>query len=129
MFSGVFMLFWFIIGCATELRILTDQPGCEDVDFNEPTEELIQYLVSDVGVEVSHTNTETYCDAVFEPEFISDGNVIEVYEYWSTPEDTSCTTCFSPRIVIQDPPPGVYEVRWYIGDDAIPFDIVEIGVD
>ena len=78
-------------------------------------------------VTVVHDGVFKPSDSVFDPEYSSDGKVIQIFEYWQEGEGEDF--CFQAKIVINDPPSGKYEVHWYIGNAGSPAEIVEFTVN
>jgi hypothetical protein len=118
-----------LTACAADRVVMTvSQPGCADYDFENPPDESLEVADDSTDLSVAHVGVVGSCDAVFEPDVSSDGDTIEVREYWIGDDpDSTCTVCWSPTVTLQDPPRGRYNFRWYVGDT--PFDTLSVEVD
>ncbi|MFT5680730.1 MAG: hypothetical protein ACI8RZ_001636 [Myxococcota bacterium] len=122
------MILLAMLGCGSQLYVDHDQVGCVDYDFDNPGEEAIEIVQDGADLIISHTNLVQTCDAVFEPVLSSDGSTLEIREYWGE-GSSDCEACLTPRVIISDAPGRKIEVRWYIGDDDIPLDVIEVKAE
>ena len=120
------LVLWMALGCSAPLYIDYSQLGCDEYDFEDPSQSQLTTTQSGADVLVSRINVVAGCDALFAPELSSDGSSIAVREYWSQ-SSADCETCFSPTITIEDAPSRAIEVRWYLEDAADPFGTVQIN--
>ena len=120
-------------GCGTyDLNVNTFAEGCEEFDFENPSEEGLELQSSDGAIpafSVVHTGVEGACDAEFAPETMVEGREISVREFWVEGDVEACTICWSVGIEIKDPPQGEFEVVWYLGDSAESYGQVTFEVD
>lgn len=124
---GIAFLLW--TACtADRVVVAVSQPGCEDYDFENPPTEALERVDDGPDLSVRHVGVIASCDAVFEPDVNSEGDTIEVHEYWIGDDpDSTCTVCWSPTVTLQDAPKGRYDFRWYEGDT--PFDTLSVTID
>ena len=111
------VLFLPLLACADPLLIGYEANTCADPDA---TEELTYEVVNGVPV-VAHQGALAACGASFEPYVTTEGGVVEVREVW-TGGQGDCTACMTPQISLPEAQKGRWTVRWYEGDDLIPFD-------
>ena len=118
-----------LFGCS-EVRIVVghETNGCADYDPDNPPDEQLVVQEADLSMLVYRDGVEETCDSLFEPDLELEDNRVLVREFW-TEGVADCSVCFNPTIIIKDPDPGTYEVEWYLGDNAVPFDNVEFEVD
>lgn len=133
MFLAALVLFSGLLGCSSELGFTSEQPGCVDVDLNDPAPPELKISQQNLSVVIRRTNVFKSCDAVFDPELSVDGNVVTIREYWvgggDTASEDGCDTCWSPTVTMSDPPSRKLEYRWYLEGADVPFDTVEFKVD
>jgi len=103
--------------------------GCTDYDPANPPEQVLDFEMEDLLVEIFRDGVIESCDVDFDPVIDLNHGVITVHEYWTETEAPGCTTCFVAKVLLKDPDPGDYDVEWYLGDDVIPFDNVQFEVD
>lgn len=106
-----------LLACADPLLVGYEAPRCASPD----AEEALTYEVVDGIPVVAHEGVITACDAHFEPYVETAKGVVEVREIWTGGQD-ACTECRSPRVLLPEAQRGRWTVRWYEGNDIIPYD-------
>ena len=120
-----------MLGCTTPLSFSSDQPGCNDYDFNDPPESAMEVSQQNLSLHVRRTNVIEACDALFRPEVTTEGTLVIIREFWARGGDTgedSCETCMVPTLTFTDPPSRNFEFRWYLENADVPFSNAEFKV-
>jgi len=125
----MFIALLLIVGCGSEIAIQVETAECTDYDFDAPETESMEVTSVDGDWMVSHKGVFQGCADLFDPDIAGKGKVITVREFWEARTDDDCTLCFAPTIVLEQPPPGSYEVGWYDGDSSSPLDVVSFEVE
>ncbi len=121
------MLPFLLLACVGNPVITTSTTGCTNYDFDDPKPSAIEASVKDGVADVyrSYVERENLDDA-FDPEIVTDGAVIEVFEAWTAGSDGNAN-CLDPHISIEDFGAPI-EVRWYTPDDQnVPLDTVTVS--
>lgn len=113
--------------CASPLNTSTDWIGCENYDFDDPADPMLQAEAIDGEVIVSLTNVIQPADSDFEPEITGDGKKVEIREAW-TGGDAEDDFCFTPRVFLEGAR-GKLQVYWFRPGEDIAFDNLEVEVD
>ena len=125
----MFLALLILVGCSAEISILVETAVCTDYDFDDPDAEGIEVTNVEGDWHVSHKGVFHGCADVFDPDIEGRGKVVSVREYWEERTEDDCTVCFAPTVVLEQLPPGNYEVGWYVGEDATAVEVVTIEVE
>lgn len=121
----ILLLLW---SCApTELEFSTEVLGCENFDFSaEENGESQLKIETDKGLDLLVSRTFVYqnADAIFSPTYEIDDYKVYIREFWET-EDDSFQVCFQPIVRVLNSADLSLEFWWYIGNEAISFDLVQ----
>lgn len=113
------MLALLLLACTQEILITPSQSGCTDFDYSHPADPDVSYTLDVDGAVVTRTNILLpESGLTFTPELTGDGGVLAVRERWSDPASED-QFCYVASLLLQDFGHEV-EVRWYVGDEAIP---------
>jgi hypothetical protein len=125
----MFLALLLLAACGSEISITVETAECTDYDFDDPQEDLIESVELDGDWYISHKGVFQGCVDLFTPEVAGKGRTITVREYWEPRTLDDCTLCFAPTIIVEQPPPGSYEVSWYLEDEEEPIDVVVFEVE
>jgi hypothetical protein len=125
----MYLAFLVLLSCGTEISIQVETAECTDYDFDDPEAESFEVTEVDGDWHVSHKGVFEGCADVFDPEISGKGRAITVREYWEARTEDDCTICYAPTIVLEQPPPGNYEVGWYEGEGASALEVIEFEVE
>ena len=101
-----------LMACTQDIQLTYYTDSCYDWDFNLTNPEL---RIDEDGADVVlvRMGVENDCNASFQPIIQANGWTIQIYEDWVISEDSDCTMCFAPTVVLKDPPSGDYIVQWF----------------
>jgi hypothetical protein len=101
-----------LAGCTHDIQLTYYTDTCYDWDLNSPEPEL-RIQMDGANVILTRMGVEEDCSATFQPEIQAAGWRIQIYENWDVPEDSDCTLCFAPTVVMESPPAGEYTIQWF----------------
>ena len=122
------MYFLFLLNCAPlQLEYSTETNGCSNWDPNIETVPKLELFYDNEDLIVQRTGVFQHCDATFNPVIEQiDGYKLSIREYWSTVDETqACNSCFSPAVRFTNLGNRSLEFWWYVGDEAISFDVID----
>ncbi len=125
----MFLALLFLVACGSEVAIVVETAECTDYDFDSPEADSIEVTVVGDDWHVSHKGVFQGCADMFDPDIAGKGRVITVREFWDPRTEDDCTVCYAPTIILESPPPGSYEVGWYVGESASAVDVVSFEVE
>lgn len=121
------ILGFILIGCTDynlETQSITEI--CDDsIDQNES---ILRWSFDDSDILVQRTSVFKSSDAIFTPEVSIEEDQIYIREFWDTAEAEE-EGCFVPTLKILNPQFDNVEVWWFLADEQISIDIVEIEID
>jgi hypothetical protein len=116
---------WMMAGCA-QLQVESSVSACANYDFDDPAESKLESSVSGDVAQVWRSGVlRGNTDDAFSPTIEPDGDTISVREAWTEGTDGQ-EYCMEPRITITGLGSTV-KVQWYTGQNAVPFDSVEVS--
>ncbi len=118
-----------LLACVGNPVLTPVTEGCQNVDPDDPqASKIVSSSKNGVGDVYRSYIDRANLDDVFEPEIVTDGDVIEVHEAWLEGTDGN-ETCLEAHLVIEEFGAPV-EVRWYApDDDNVPVDTVTVSPD
>ncbi len=118
-----------LLGCGSEISIMVQTAECTDYDFDDPQAESFELTSLDGDWHISHKGVFHGCADLFDPEVTGKGRRVTVREYWEARTEDDCTICYAPTIVLEQLPPGSYEVEWFVGDEDEATEVVSFDVE
>lgn len=119
------MLSLFLLACSQELSMTPSQGGCTDFSYENPTPPALSWVPYADGATVTRSNILLdQSGLTFSPEVSVDHGVLVLREWWTEPE-TDDQFCYTASVYVEDFT-GQIELRWYVGDDELPFETLLI---
>jgi len=117
-----------LLNCAPlEIEYTSETNGCTNWDPNLETVPKLDIYFEEDDLIVQRTGVFKHCDTTFTPVIEQlDGYKLSIREYWTVTDDTeSCSSCFSPAVRFANLANRKLEFWWYVGDEAISFDVID----
>lgn len=121
-------LLFILFACGpVPLEYSTEEQGCQNWDPNADAESSLNIYFEGEELVIQRTGVLQHCEAQFSPIIEQqDSYKLSIREYWTTSDATvDCETCFSPSVRLTSYPNRDLEFWWYIGDNAISFDVID----
>jgi hypothetical protein len=117
-------MIWLFMACGPiSLEFLFENNGCENLDFDNPSDSEIILKEEDDDLLVQRTMVFKSANAEFSPTYSSNDNEIYIREYWDGEEGTDF--CWTPTVRIINPPTVDLEFWWYIEENDIAENVVQ----
>jgi len=117
-----------LLACGTPtIEYTASVEGCRDWNPTETTTPYLDIYEDNGDLVVERWGVIQSCDAAFTPVIEPiNGYKISIREYWDA-SDTSpdCETCLAPTIRFSQYPSRTLEFWWYLGNEAISFDVID----
>ncbi len=116
--------------CAPKtLDFEVEQAGCENLDASAWPESTLEQTQDGADLIFYRDWVEQPSSAIFAPEFEQNGGDVTIREYWQDDGTESLTTCFRPTVVLKSPEKSKFVLFWYVGDESVPFDNIQVEID
>ena len=112
------MVFLLLGACGADVQVGYETAPCEDWNF-ETSESVVEVEQVDAGYQIARLGVTKGCDARFVPEFDANGYMLVIYEFWENAASDDCEACWSPTVILYDPPAGDYDLYWYDESSAV----------
>jgi hypothetical protein len=122
------MLVLALLSACGSATLTPTQEGCQDYDFNNPDPITVEAHITDGDGEIRRSSLlRPGTDQVFVPDIQPDGDVISIFEAWTSESaDDAPSTCYDAVVTVEGLNKKV-QVRWFAEDDtSVPTDTIEV---